>query len=82
MISGGSFGVVYRAIDRRTGEHVAIKHACFHYPSQIRASELTSPRLTSKAVTTIFERFSKKSHSSALVTVPTLPNTRPASFEA
>jgi len=44
---GGSFGVVYKAIDKSTGELVAIKHVC-HPPPHIlplRAPDLHSTQI-------------------------------------
>lgn len=35
---GGSFGVVYKAIERATGDIVAIKHVCTPAPGRLRFS--------------------------------------------
>lgn len=45
--TGGSFGKVFKAIDKTTGETVAIKHVCIHiYPG--RSPILIPYRSTSK----------------------------------
>ena len=57
--SGGSFGVVYKAIEKETGEIVAIKHVCRkRIVLSIRPDHCR--RSTSKAVTMISGRSSKK----------------------
>lgn len=75
---GGSFGVVYKARERSTGELVAIKHVRSYTPTLNDTSDFVQRSIWT-APTMTFEIFSKKSPCSAHVPVHTSRDTRPAS---
>lgn len=61
-LGSGSFGVVYKAVEKATGDLVAIKHV---RPLPLYRSAAPADhrlcRLTSKAATTISKKFNKRS---------------------
>jgi len=77
---GGSFGIVYKALERATGELVAVKHVGIFTLSPL-AFEKTHPR--SRLISTVpmmtSETSNKKSTSSAHALVAMLPNIRKVS---
>lgn len=79
-LGSGSFGVVYKAVEKSTGELVAIKHVCeikdHHMPAQMTD---TLDRLTSREATTTYAKFSRRFLCSARARATTSPATRPAS---
>jgi hypothetical protein len=63
-LGSGSFGVVYKAVEKTTGDLVAIKHVRFPCPLLTLTTTLADHplhRSTSKAATTTFKRFNKRS---------------------
>ena len=73
--------MVYKAIERATGEIVAIKHVRVHLYHIIsttmrRCITDTAPRLTSSPAKTIFKKFNKKYPSSAPAPHNSSPNTK------
>ena len=66
-LGSGSFGVVYKAVEKTTGDLVAIKHVrlppapCWPPPQPTTSADHQPYRSTSKAATTTFKRFSKRS---------------------
>lgn len=63
-LGSGSFGVVYKAVEKTTGDLVAIKHVRPPWPSSADITTLADPRLrrsTSKAATTTSKKFNKRS---------------------
>ena len=58
QVGNGSFGVVYKAVHKETGEVVAIKEVPF--PLRVGPRQLTS-RLILRAATTTLQRFSRRS---------------------
>ena len=84
VMAGGSFGVVYKAIERTTGDIVAIKlvsfickPTCCSWASRL----LTCRRLISSRATMTFKRFNRKYRFSVPAPVPLSPNTAPAFSE-
>lgn len=72
LFIGGSFGTVYKAIEKETGELVAIKHVsdCLSFMSRpIRL--ISSIRSTSNLAKMTFKKSSKKSPYLLRVLVPT-----------
>lgn len=78
---GGSFGVVYKAIEKATGETVAIKHVS--HPHVYILMNIANPwmrRLISSQAKMTSRRFKARSQCSALAQAHLSPNTRAASF--
>ena len=78
MGAGGSFGSVYKAIDRNTSETVAIKHVRSGSRNSITC-RLTSTRSTSRQQTTSSRISKLRSACSGHAAALTLPNTKRAS---
>lgn len=61
LSAGGSFGVVYKALEKSTGELVAIKHVGLRGLAHLcPMSNIAYYRSTSKAAMTISEKSSRK----------------------
>lgn len=84
----GSFGVVYKGIERATGETVAIKHVSrtmraqpFSLTSPVHLARMLKPkyRSTSSLARMTYRRSSRRSQCLALVQARSSPSTRPAS---
>jgi hypothetical protein len=71
--------VVYKALEKSTGELVAVKHVSQHNHCHFRLMSNDLSRSILRAAMMIFEKSSKKSHFSALAPVLSLLSTRPAS---
>jgi serine/threonine protein kinase len=78
-LGSGSFGVVYKAIERSTGEIVAIKHVSPRLDTQWIERELTLSRLISNLARMISRRSSRRYQFSALAPVHMSRNTKPVS---
>lgn len=86
--AGGSFGVVYKAIDKTDGEIVAIKHVRFPLPILVCRFSSVPPiidlpfRLISSRARMIFRRFSRKFPFWLPVQAPLLHSTKLVSSRA
>ena len=82
--AGGSFGVVYKAIEKATGETVAIKHVSAYFTVVFLLLPVLTDichRLISSPAKMTFKKSSRRFRYSAPVLVPTSPNTKQASYE-
>jgi hypothetical protein len=57
---GGSFGVVYKAIERASGDIVAIKHVSSHHHNMRKPPYLTDSRSTSNPARMTFKKFNRR----------------------
>lgn len=78
-IEGGSFGVVYKAIERATGEVVAIKHVSLSLSIAPCNGIDNLHRSISNRVKMIYKKYSKRYRYSVPVQVLSSLNTKPAS---